>query len=66
MESIIIWHARDGVWSCEGVMSPTPFMKAACTGFPILHHLHFAALEWIIVILLYNLVIPLCRLVIVV
>ena len=40
-------------------MSPTPFMKAACTGFPILHRLHLAALEWIIVI-------PLCRLMIIV
>ena len=27
--STIILHARDGVWSCEGVMSPNPFMKAA-------------------------------------
>ena len=27
--STIILHARDGVWSCEGVMSPNPFSKAA-------------------------------------
>ena len=65
MESITIWHARDGVWSCEGVMSPTPFMKAACTGFPILRHLHLAALEWTVVIPLWKLVLPLFRLVII-
>ena len=29
MEFTIIWHARDGVWSCEGVMSPNPFSRAA-------------------------------------
>ena len=29
MDSTIIWHARDGVWSCEGVMSPSPFLRAA-------------------------------------
>ena len=27
--STIIWHARDSVWSCEGVMSPNPFSRAA-------------------------------------
>ena len=25
----IIWHARDGVWSCEGVMLPKPGLEAA-------------------------------------
>ena len=29
MEYTIIWHAKDGVWSCEGVMSPNPFTKAS-------------------------------------
>ena len=64
MGSIIIWRARDGVCSCEGVMSPTPFLKAACTGSTTLHHLRLAALVWIIVIPLCNLVILLCSLVI--
>ena len=27
--SITISHARDGVWSCEGVMSPDLFMRVA-------------------------------------
>ena len=25
----IIWHARDGVWSCEGVMLPKPGLEAS-------------------------------------
>ena len=29
MEPSIICHARDGVWSCEGVMSPKPISEAA-------------------------------------
>ena len=48
----------------RGVMSPNPFMKAACTGSTILRRLRLAALVWIIVIPLCNLVILLCSLVI--
>ena len=64
MESTIIWHARDGVWSCEGVMSPNPFSRAAWIGTTILRHLRLAALLWIIVIPLCYLVKSLCNLVI--
>ena len=48
--STIILHARDGVWSCEGVMSPNPFMKAALIGFMTLRRLHLAAPLWTLVI----------------
>ena len=36
-------------------------MRAACTGFQTLRHLHFAALEWITVTPLCNPVIPLYK-----
>ena len=46
--STFILHARDGVWSCEGVILPNPSTRAACTGFQTLYRLHLPAL-WITV-----------------
>ena len=41
--SSIIWHARDGVWSCEGVILRCPITRAVYTGSMIQHHPRLAA-----------------------
>ena len=41
--SSIIWHARDGVWSCEGVILRYPITRAVYTGSMTQRHPRLAA-----------------------